>query len=80
MFEGLRWFDIKRYGIGIYHAYRGPAEDEVHKDSLKWDDPRRIFQIPRNVVKAGYPSTDRTVPSLNQSSSYTIQPTLLTTH
>jgi len=77
MFEGLRWFDIKRYGIGIHHAYRGPAEDEVHQDSLKWDDPRRVFQIPQNVVKAGYPSSDREVPSLDQSGSYKTTPTLL---
>ena len=77
MFEGMRWFDIKRYGIGIYHAYRGPAEDEVHQDSLKWDDPRRVLQIPQNVVKAGYPSTDRSVPSLNQTGSYTTKPTQL---
>lgn len=78
MFEGMRWFDIKRYGIGIYHAYRGPAEDEVHRDSLKWDDPRRVLQIPQNVIKAGYPSTDRSVPSLNQNSSYVTKPTLVT--
>jgi len=77
MFEGLRWFDIKRYGIGIHHAYRGPAEDEVHQDSLKWNDPRRVFQIPQNVVKAGYPSSDREVPSLDQSGSYKTTPTLL---
>ena len=79
MFEGMRWFDIKRYGIGIHHAYRGPAEDEVHQDSLTWNDPRRVLQIPQNVVKAGYPSTDRSVPSLNQSSGYATSPTLLTT-
>ena len=79
MFEGMRWFDIKRYGIGIYHAYRGPAEDEVHQDSLKWDDPRRVLQIPQNVVKAGYPSTDRTTISLDQNSSLTTKPTQVTT-
>lgn len=74
MFEGMRWFDIKRYGIGISHAYRGPSEDEVHQDSLRWNDPRRVLQIPQNVLKAGYPSTDRAVPSLNQTGSLSSKP------
>ena len=78
MFEGMRWFDIKRYGITVKHAYRGPAEDEVHQDVLQWNDPRRVFQIPQNVVKAGYPSTDRSVPSLNQTGSLATKPTQLT--
>ena len=67
MFEGLRWFDIKRYGITVHHAYRGPQEDEIHHDWLKWNDPRRVLQIPNNVINAGYPSNDRTDPySVNQ--------------
>ena len=59
MFEGLRWFDIKRYGITVHHAYRDPKEDEVHHDELRWDDPRRVLQIPQNVIDAGYPSSNR---------------------
>ena len=58
-FEGLRWFDIKRYGITVHHAYRGPMEDEIHHDYLYWNDPRRVIQIPTNVINAGYPSSDR---------------------
>lgn len=65
--EGLRWFDIKRYGIKIYHHYRDAHEDEIHTDSLTWDDPRRVLQIPQNVVDAGYPSNNRTRPASNQS-------------
>ena len=69
MYEGLRWFDIKRYGITVHHAYRSPLEDEVHHDWLKWNDPRRVLQIPTNVINAGYPSTDRSNPySVNQDS------------
>ncbi|MBQ8655550.1 MAG: RagB/SusD family nutrient uptake outer membrane protein [Prevotella sp.] len=56
MFEGQRWFDIKRYGIKIYHHYRGPQEDDIHTDSLTYDDPRRVLQLPNNVVEAGYPA------------------------
>ena len=55
MFEGLRWFDIKRYGITVYHHYRGPQEDAIHTDSLTWNDPRRVLQLPQNVIDAGYP-------------------------
>lgn len=54
--EGLHWFDIKRYGIKIYHHYRDAHEDEIHTDSLTWDDPRRVLQIPDNVIQAGYPA------------------------
>ena len=60
MFEGLRWFDIKRYGIKVHHAYRDPHEDEIHHDYLEWNDPRRVLQIPQNVINAGYPSNNRT--------------------
>ncbi|MCH5310769.1 MAG: RagB/SusD family nutrient uptake outer membrane protein [Prevotella sp.] len=56
MFEGMRWFDIKRYGITVYHHYRGPQEDAIHTDCLKWDDPRRVLQLPNNVIEAGYPA------------------------
>lgn len=59
MFEGQRWFDIKRYGITVHHAYRGPLEYKVTHDYLPWNDKRRIVQIPYNAIDAGYPSTDR---------------------
>ena len=59
MFEGLRWFDIKRYGITVHHTYRDPKEDAIHHDYLYWNDPRRVLQIPQNVIDAGYPSNNR---------------------
>lgn len=58
--EGQRWFDIKRYGIKIYHFYRGALEDDIHIDSLTWDDSRRVIQLPRNVIDAGYPANRET--------------------
>ncbi|MBQ7421160.1 MAG: RagB/SusD family nutrient uptake outer membrane protein [Prevotella sp.] len=76
MFEGLRWFDIKRYGITVHHAYRGPLEDEIHHDYLRWNDPRRVLQIPNNVIQAGYPSNDRTQTLPNQNGLMTSQPLL----
>ena len=60
VFEGLRWFDIKRYGIEIKHYYRDPGEESVHVDSLLWNDPRRALQIPQDVIAAGLIPNDRT--------------------
>ena len=57
MFEGQRWYDIKRYGITVYHHYRGPREADVTTDSLTWNDPRRVLQLPNNVIEAGYPAS-----------------------
>ena len=75
MFEGLRWFDIKRYGILVRHVYRGPTDAAPTADELKWNDKRRVIQIPNNVINAGYPSTDRST-SINQSTPLTQQPIL----
>ena len=46
--EGLRWMDIKRWGIEIAHnrAYKTP-------DLLLADDPRRAIQLPQDVIAAG---------------------------
>ena len=63
MFEGLRWFDIKRYGITVTHVYRAPDKYNATCDVLKWDDPRRVIQIPYNAIDAGYPATDRALGS-----------------
>jgi hypothetical protein len=46
--EGLRWFDIKRYGIEIIHKI---GKERV--ETLKWDDLRRAIQIPQEVIAAG---------------------------
>lgn len=46
--EGLRWFDIKRYGIEVTHNISGGNEDV-----LKVDDLRRAIQIPTDVIGAG---------------------------
>lgn len=46
--EGLRWQDIKRYGIEIAHN-----RDGLEPDVLKVDDPRRAFQLPLDVIDAG---------------------------
>lgn len=52
--EGLRWFDIKRYGIEITHNRYGQSDD-----ILKTDDPRRAIQLPASVISAGLPANPR---------------------
>lgn len=72
MFEGQRWFDIKRYGITVYHHYRGPQEDDIHTDSLTWNDPRRVLQLPNNVIEAGYPASRETGSSMGGGAGYQV--------
>jgi hypothetical protein len=54
MHMGLRWFDIKRYGIEIprrvMNADGVPAEQV---DFLTKDDLRRALQLPNKVLEAG---------------------------
>lgn len=52
--EGLRWFDIKRYGIEISHNRDGLTPDVLTKD-----DPRRAFQLPQDVIDAGLEANPR---------------------
>jgi hypothetical protein len=59
VFEGLRWFDIKRYGIEITH-YIGSDRREI----LTWNDSRRAIQIPQDVIAAGIQENpQKTTPS-----------------
>lgn len=55
--NGDRWYDIKRYGITVNHYYRAANEDEIHIDSLTYNDPRRILQLPKIVIESGYPAS-----------------------
>lgn len=45
--EGLRWYDIKRYGIEISHNREG-----LSSDILTQNDLRRAFQLPQDVINA----------------------------
>ena len=51
--EGLRWFDIKRYGIEISRRSINVNASFTELDVLKKDDPRRAIQIPADVIDAG---------------------------
>jgi tetratricopeptide (TPR) repeat protein len=54
--EGLRWFDVKRYGITIYH-HKVDSNDEIvdanSYDALGKRDPRCAFQLPQDAISAG---------------------------
>ena len=51
--EGLRWFDVKRFGIKIYRRFLDENYKITLQDSLEVNDPRRAVQIPNDVISAG---------------------------
>lgn len=46
--EGMRWFDIKRFGIPVNHMQ--PNGSMI---SLEPDDPRKVLQIPQAAIDVG---------------------------
>lgn len=58
IYEGLRWEDLKRYGITVHHRWRSSHELEVTKDSLTATDPRRALAYPNLVRSAGLSRLD----------------------
>ncbi|MDE7397061.1 MAG: RagB/SusD family nutrient uptake outer membrane protein, partial [Muribaculum sp.] len=66
--DGLRWFDIRRYGIEVTHNIG--ASQSV---TLKWDDPRRCLQIPAEVISSGFQPNVRTL-SAAEGQSTQIKP------
>ena len=60
MFEGMRWFDIKRYGITIYRRAVNSNGDVVEiTDTMGPDDLRRAVQIPLKSRDAGFEPNKR---------------------
>lgn len=58
--EGLRWADIKRYGIEIQRRrINGSLGLEEVTDELLKDDPRRALQLPPAVLATGFPGNPR---------------------
>ena len=57
---GMRWFDVKRYGIEI--SRRTMTSDLAVKsveDVLTVDDERRAIQLPQDVITAGLTANPR---------------------
>ena len=63
--NGLRWFDIKRYGISFSH--------KIGKESkivtLQVNDPRYAFQIPNEIMAAGLDGNEREPQTPDNSAS-----------
>lgn len=58
--QGLRWFDVKRYGIEIQRRVMGADGNPMTAgDVLTANDPRRAIQIPLKVRDAGYEANPR---------------------
>ena len=58
--EGMRWFDIKRYGIKIYRREINTALNMLTlTDSMSYRDPRQAIQIPFEVQAAGLTPNER---------------------
>ena len=52
--EGMRWFDIKRYGMKIYRREINAALNMLTlTDSMEYRDPRQAIQLPFEVRGAG---------------------------
>jgi hypothetical protein len=52
--EGMRWFDIQRYGIQVQHVTSSGAAITVPAN-----DPRRVLQIPQSATISGIEQNSR---------------------
>lgn len=60
LLQGLRWFDVKRYGIEIERrVMNADGEPDHTTGKLLKDDPRRAVQIPRKAIDAGMEANPR---------------------
>ncbi len=58
--EGLRWFDLKRYGITVYRRTMDSSDEPASvTDSLPANDLRRAIQLPQEVIQAGMEANPR---------------------
>lgn len=58
--EGLRWFDVNRYGINITRRVMNQnSECDYVADSLGTKDLRRAIQLPFNIISAGLEKNPR---------------------
>lgn len=46
--EGMRWFDIRRYGIPVNHRTQSGG-----LETLEADDERKVLQIPQSAIDVG---------------------------
>ena len=58
--DGMRWFDIKRYGIELEHEISDGVGGVVTK-KLIWNDDRRAIQLPQEAIEGGQTKNPRNV-------------------
>ncbi len=56
--SGLRWFDVKRYGIAV-HRFKKKNNSYQLEASLPTGDLRRAIQLPQDVVSSGLTANPR---------------------
>ena len=60
LLQGIRWFDVKRYGIEIERRIMNADGEPMEKTGqLLKDDLRRAVQIPRKAIDAGIEANPR---------------------
>ena len=52
LLDGLRWFDLKRYGIEVTHRI-GDGKGGYVDELLTWNDERRALQLPQEAIVSG---------------------------
>ena len=61
-FTGMRFFDLKRWGMEYSHEYG--LDNEVY--FMAWNDPRRALEVPQDAIASGLqPSRPLTVDSIS---------------
>ena len=68
IFDGYRWFDLKRYGIEITH---GIGRTQV--ETLTYNDTRRAIQLPQEVISAGIVPNPRTISAASKNATFLFQ-------
>ena len=46
--QGMRWFDLKRYQVPVFHDLA--TGEQI---TLEGDDLRKVFQIPTSAIEVG---------------------------
>jgi len=57
--EGLRWYDIKRYGIAVPRYQIQTNGNFIENSFLTANDERKAIQIPQDVISAGMTANPR---------------------
>ena len=71
-YTGLRFFDLKRFGIEYNHVYGFNNDNGEYLEDIKlaWNDPRRAIEAPQEVLSAGLKSSQTPLTGGSDSNSY----------